>query len=125
MGRVGRIDGASVASLVARVKEALGIRHVLVAGPIDRQVSRVAVCAGSGGDLLADAIASGAQLFLTGELRHHDALRASAAGLTVVCVLHSTSERVALGALERRLAEQLPGVSVERSGVDRDPFSFA
>jgi dinuclear metal center YbgI/SA1388 family protein len=125
MGRVGRVEAASVASLVERVKKALGIGDVLVAGPAERDVSRVAVCAGSGGDLLPDAIASGAELFLTGELRHHDALRAAAAGLTVVCVLHSASERAVLAALEGRLAEGLPGVAIARSEADRDPFVFA
>ncbi len=125
MGRVGKVEEVSVARLVDRIKKALDIRHVLIAGPAERTVSRVAVCAGSGGDLVADALAAGAELFLTGELRHHDALRASAAGLTVVCVLHSVSERVALGALEQRLAEQLPGVGIARSHADRDPFVFA
>jgi dinuclear metal center YbgI/SA1388 family protein len=82
MGRVGKIEAAPVSVIVDRIKGALSARHVLVAGPIDRQVSRAAVCAGSGGDLVPDAIAAGAELLLTGELRHHDALRASAAGLT-------------------------------------------
>ena len=128
MGRVGPIEPASVSALIARIKRALSIEHVLVAAPagsVDRDVSRVAVCAGSGGDLVPDAIASGAELFLTGELRHHDALRATAAGLTVLCVLHSASERAALVELERRLAEGLPGVSIVRSRVDREPFAFA
>jgi putative NIF3 family GTP cyclohydrolase 1 type 2 len=62
---------------------------------------------------------------LTGELRHHDALRAVAAGLTVVCTLHSASERAALLALEGRLAERLAGVAIFRSRVDREPFVFA
>ena len=125
MGRVGALDAVSVGTLVSRVKASLSIEHVLVAGPVDREITRAAVCAGSGGDLLPDAIASGAQLFLTGELRHHDALRAVAGGLTVVCTLHSASERTALEGLERRLAERLAGVAVMRSRVDREPFVFA
>jgi putative NIF3 family GTP cyclohydrolase 1 type 2 len=88
-------------------------------------VTRVAVCAGSGGDLVKDAVRAGAQLLVTGELRHHDALAANAAGLDVICTRHSTSERVALAALERRLTEALPGATVVRSREDRDPFAFA
>ena len=125
MGRVGALDGAPVAALVDRVKRALALGNVLVAGTTDRAISRAAVCAGSGGDLLPDAIDAGAQLFLTGEVRHHDALRAVAAGLTVMCTLHSASERAALEVLERRLAEGLAGVSIGRSRVDREPFVFA
>jgi putative NIF3 family GTP cyclohydrolase 1 type 2 len=124
-GRVGAVAPATVAVLVDRVKAALGADHVLVAGPVDRVVSRAAVCAGSGGELLGEALAAGAGLFLTGELRHHDALRAAEAGVAVVCTRHSTSERAVLGVLERRLSELLPGVTVSRSVEDRDPFVFA
>jgi dinuclear metal center YbgI/SA1388 family protein len=124
MGRAGLVEAAAVPLLVGRIKRALSIANVLVAGTVDRDVTRAAVCAGSGGDLLDEAIDSGAQLFLTGELRHHDTLRAVAAGLTVVCTLHSASERAALVALEGRLAERLAGVEILRSRVDREPFVF-
>ena len=124
MGRVGPVDTAPVTVLVERIKRALSVERVLVAGPVDREVSRAAVCAGSGGDLLTEAIDSGADLFLTGELRHHDALRGAAAGITLVCTLHSASERAALAGLERRLVAALPGVSIARSRVDREPFVF-
>jgi dinuclear metal center YbgI/SA1388 family protein len=123
-GRVGTVPMTPVRALAERVKAAVGASHVLVVGDLERRVSRVAVCAGSGGDLLADVVASGAELFVTGELRHHDALRAVAAGLTALCVLHSTSERIALPALEKRLAEHLPGVRIARSHVDQEPFVY-
>jgi dinuclear metal center YbgI/SA1388 family protein len=123
-GRVGQVETAPTRMVIDRAKRALGLAHVLVAGPLERSVHRVAVCAGSGGELLPDALASGAQVFLTGELRHHDALRAAAAGLTVVCTLHSTSERGVLVALQRRLTERLGGVTFLQSRVDEEPFLF-
>jgi dinuclear metal center YbgI/SA1388 family protein len=125
LGRVGTVQAAPLRAVIDRIKAAAFTNHVLVVGSLDRQVSRAAVCAGSGGDLLPDVIDAGADLFLTGELRHHDALRAAAAGLAVVCILHSTSERLALRALEARLAELLPGLFIARSGEDREPFVFA
>lgn len=132
-GRVGKLPRERVRTLVDRVKRALGAEQVLFAGSLDAfsaldaldaEVTRAAVCAGSGGELVADALRAGAEVFLTGELRHHDALKAVAAGMNLVCVRHSTSERVALGALEKRLAGQLPKVSFSVSREDRDPFEF-
>jgi dinuclear metal center YbgI/SA1388 family protein len=125
MGRVGMIERATVEVCVDRVKRALGVDAVLVAGALEREVSRAAVCAGSGGELVSDALSAGAHLLLTGELRHHDALHAVQSGLAVVCTRHSTSERAALIALERRLGDLLGGVAVSRSAADRDPFAFA
>jgi dinuclear metal center YbgI/SA1388 family protein len=124
-GRVGAVDASPARSLVERAKRALGVSQMLVAGPLDGEVTRAAVCAGSGGELVADAVAAGAQLFLTGEVRHHDALRAVAAGMVVACARHSTSERGALAVLRARLAERLPEVAFACSGEDRDPFEFA
>jgi dinuclear metal center YbgI/SA1388 family protein len=123
-GRVGLVPTSPTRVLIDRAKRSLGVSQVLVAGPLERDVFRAAVCAGSGGDLVDDAIASGAQVFLTGELKHRDVLRATYAGLTVVCALHSASERGVLMALERRLSERLPGVSFVQSRVDREPYVF-
>ena len=123
-GRVGTVARASVGELVARIKRALAVDRVLLVGDPARQVSRVAVCAGSGAELVPDALAAGAQLLLTGELRHHDALGAAGSGLSVVCTRHSTSERGALRPLRDGLASRMPGVEVTCSLADRDPFEI-
>jgi dinuclear metal center YbgI/SA1388 family protein len=126
IGRVGEFRApVERGALVARVKASLGLAHVLVAGPTAGELTRAATCAGAGGDLLKDAIASRAGLYLTGELRHHDALAAARAGMTVVCALHSNSERATLARLRDRLARELPALDVAISREDRDPFAFA
>jgi dinuclear metal center YbgI/SA1388 family protein len=123
-GRVGWFDEpVERSTLIERIKQGLGIEHLLVAGPIEGTVRRAAVCAGACGDLLSDAIRAKTDLYLTGEMRHHDALRAAAAGVTVVCTLHSNSERITLARLKQRLEQKLPGVGFLLSQADRDPFA--
>jgi dinuclear metal center YbgI/SA1388 family protein len=131
MGRVGRLAGpAKLEALLRRIKRALGVRRLLVARPLDYPapgrdaVERVAVSAGSAGGMWRDALAAGAQLYLTGEMRHHDALAAAAAGMVVVCVGHSNSERPTLGALAERLGETLDQLEIIPSDSDRDPFEI-
>jgi dinuclear metal center YbgI/SA1388 family protein len=124
-GRVGSVTRATVSDLVERVKSALGVTRVLVVGCLDREVTRAAVGAGSGKDLLPDAIKAGAEVFLTGEVGHHDALRAVAAGMSVISALHSASERPVLSTLQRLLTARLPGLAVACSREDREPFAFA
>jgi dinuclear metal center YbgI/SA1388 family protein len=128
LGRVGDLGAStveSVASVVARLKVALGLDHVLVAGSLGAPVRRVAVAAGAGGELLSDAIRERADLFVTGEIRHHDALSAVRRGVAVVATLHSNSERAAVKAYASRLGTRLPGVSVVTSACDADPFVVA
>ena len=126
MGRVGEVASTTREALVARVREGLGAPHVLVAGPRSGKVERVAVCAGAGGDMWQDAAAHGADVYVTGEVRHHDALAAAARGMTVIAALHSQSERVSLTSLEQRVREACAraGGAIEtiRSTKDADPF---
>lgn len=125
IGRIGALaEPAPRADVIARIKRGLGVDALLVAGPEDGLVRRAAACAGACGALLDDALAQGAELYLTGELRHHDALRAARAGVTVVCALHSNSERGVLPRIAERLAARLPSLRVHVSAADRDPFSI-
>lgn len=123
LGRIGPVAETPRRALVDRVKRALGLEHVLAAGPLDGTASRVAVAAGAGGELLEDAIRAGADVFITGEVRHHDALSAVRRGVTVIAALHSNSERAAVRAYATRMAARLgPDVAVTTSTRDVDPF---
>ena len=121
-GRIGTMAAAERGEVFERIKRELGVKQMLVAGPVSGKITSAAVCAGACGDMLDDALAARAELYLTGEMRHHDALKAAAAGMTVVCVLHSNSERAVLRRLWARMREKLEGVEVLVSEVDRDPF---
>ena len=48
--------------------------------------------------------------------------RVAAAGMTVICTLHSNSERASLRDLAKLLGGKLQGVKVVVSKADRDPF---
>ena len=125
IGRIGELDvPTDRGDLIETIKKGLGVSHLLVAGPKTGIARRIATCAGACGDLLDAAISGRADLYLTGEMRHHDAIKAAAAGLTVVCTLHSNSERITLKRLQQRLTQALPELPVLLSQADRDPFSI-
>lgn len=106
-----------------------GFRHLHVVEPpgvdvASAMVSSVAVCAGSGADILK---ASGAEMWVTGEMSHHDALAAAQKGRIVVTTYHSNTERRFLaeklrGVLEESLQGKVTGAEVFVSRADRDPF---
>jgi len=122
-GRVGALAPAAARpDLFARIKKGLEIEHLLIAGPTEGLVARAACCAGACGEFLDDAIRQKAELYLTGEIRHHDAIKAARAGMTVVCTLHSNSERAVLKRLKQRLESRHPALPVLLSRSDRDPF---
>ncbi len=125
LGRIGRVPGEATAEmLINLLKRELEIDRLLVAGETDRLVRHAAVCAGACGKLLDQALAQKVDLYITGEMRHHDALKAAQSGMTVVCTLHSNSERKVLHRLAKRLKEDLPNLTFHVSQADRDPFAI-
>lgn len=123
IGRVGKIPGEATAEmLINHLKRELDLSRVLIAGDVNKIIKRAAVGAGACGNLLDDAIAAKADLYVTGEMRHHDALKAVRAGLVVVCTLHSNSERAVLKRLKARLGQEIPNLPIDLSEMDRDPF---
>jgi len=124
IGRCGDLtEPMPAADLIERIKAQLGVETVRVAGPLERTVPRMGLCAGSGGRYIPQAVRKGCRLYLTGDLSHHQALEAQAAGLVVVDAGHAATEAPAVAALARRLAEACPRVEfkVVRS-VRHGPF---
>lgn len=127
-GRVGKVPmPVTVADLVGRLKACVETSHLLVGRTphgLTMPVETVAICAGAGRSLLAEVIASGAQVYLTGELPHHDVLRLVRAGVCPILTLHSNSERPALGPLGAQLETRLPGLTALLADADRDPLQI-
>jgi len=111
IGRFGRLpEPVPALDLIERIKRKLRVGLVRVVGPTRRKVKTVGLCAGSGGRYVQEAVRCGCDLYLTGDLSHHQALDAAAAGLLVVDAGHAATEAPAIPALARRLAEACPGV---------------
>ncbi len=114
IGRCGRLpEPVPALDLIERIKRKLGVRLVRVVGPTRRKVATMGLCAGSGGRYVQEAARRGCDLYLTGDLSHHQALDAAAAGLLVADAGHAATEAPAIPALARRLAEGCPGVEFE------------
>ncbi len=94
----------TLSTVVRRVKEHLGLSHLRVAeSPLGaRKISTVALCAGAGGSMLTGV---SADLWLTGEMRHHDVLAATERGIHVVLSEHTHTERGYLRHFRSRLEE--------------------
>lgn len=104
--RIGFVPEQSAKDFAKAVQTALQAR-VTVSLP-EKMVRCVAVCGGAGADFIADAKAQGADLFLTGEAKHHEILDAAALGISVVCAGHFETELPAVCALCARVQAQFP-----------------
>lgn len=95
LGKVGEWDTpCDGAEALQRVKDRLGIPVLRYAGDTDRTVRTVALCSGSGMEFYRDALAAGADLYVTGDVRYHDAQDAAAEGLLVADGHHFYTEQM-------------------------------
>ncbi|KAM9715973.1 NIF3-like protein 1 isoform 1-T1 [Menidia menidia] len=114
----------TVATAIQKVKSHLGLSHLRLAlgsgQTLDSSVRTVAVCAGSGASVLSGVTAD---LYVTGEMSHHEVLDAVAKGTSVLLSEHSNSERGFLSVFRERLAVRVPdSITVVVSKADRDPL---
>eukprot|EP00794_Sanderia_malayensis_P014312 gene14312-15801_t len=125
MGRIIQLNTRiTIEDVINKVKQHLGIPHLRLAiarkASLQKKVERIAVCAGSGGSLLNGV---NADVYVTGEMSHHDVLHATESGRTVLLCEHTNTERGYLKTLTSLMTDWFEGqVIVETSEEDRDPL---
>lgn len=113
---------------IARIKRHLGLSQLRVAAAAghaggERSIHNVAVCAGAGGGVFEKL--SGFDLYVTGEMRHHDVRARVAQGSSVILSEHTHTERGYLQVLSEWLRAGTGGaVTFHVSRCDRDPLSL-
>jgi len=125
LGRIGKLaKPLRIEQIIRKIKKHTGAKAVGLIGNEKRLVKTAAVCAGSCGKIINSVIAAKADLYLTGELKHHQALAAQEAGLTCICLSHTVSERFILKKFAKQLQKQLNSVTIRVSKKDTDPFKW-
>lgn len=132
LGRIGAVAEVELRDLAVRLAAALPdtAHGVRVAGDPDTVVHKVAVCGGAGDSLLADVAASGADAYVTSDLRHHPASEFRAdSDVALLDIAHWAGEWLWLERAARRLAEQVGSsgsdIEVEVSELNTDPWTFS
>lgn len=105
-GAIGDLPQAiSVKSFLAVVKKLLGLQSIRVSHLPDEKVKKVALCAGSGMPFYQQAVHKGADIFITGDVRHHDFRQAQLGPTVLADATHRGTERFAAEVLHGVLRE--------------------
>ncbi len=122
-GRIGKLATPQTLEALAQLTaKALSASAVQFVGSPERNITRVAIACGAAGEYLPDAIRANADVFLTGEVRFHDALSAEAANIALILPGHFATERPAIERLATRLQTEFPTAKVWPSHSERDPL---
>jgi dinuclear metal center YbgI/SA1388 family protein len=126
LGRAGKlVKAVGLKTFVDRVRRALGVKTIEVVGSLKGNVERAAVLGGGGGDYWSQAQAAGAQVLVTGEMKHHERLAAVDAGMVAIVAGHYATERPAVGGLAKLLRAGLDEVKVHASAAEKNPTTWS
>ena len=129
LGRIGDLNTElSLRDLSSHMKECLGLTHVRVTGDLDLRIKKVALCTGSGGSLIDVFLKSPADVYITGDVKYHEARKIEEFHKGLIDVGHFASEIIVVDLLTTKLQKALPsmGYDIRIKGFkkEKDPFKI-
>lgn len=123
LGRVGDLPYPMMLQECAEyVKKVFSLDQVLVYGKLSAVVEKMAVLPGSGKDEIPDALAAGAQVYLTGDLSHHAGIDAMEQGLCLIDAGHFGIEKIFIPYMQEFFKREFPQLEV-RAAREKAPFT--
>ena len=130
-GRIGNLrEEMPLRDFASRLAATLPVtsQGILVQGDPLMRIRKVALLAGSGDSFLELAVSSGADVFVTSDLKHHRALDYRIAGRenprALVAVSHWAAESLWLNSFASQLTDLEPQVEFVVSKINTDPWDF-
>ena len=118
IGKIGEFTASkSLGDCCQLVKKAFDLDAVRVFGDLKAQISKVAICPGSGKSVIQESIRKGAQLLITGDIGHHEGIDAAADGLYIIDAGHYGLEYIFMEDIKGFFEKNLPGLKVQTAKV--------
>lgn len=113
IGRVGRLEvPMAMEDFAAFVKNTLGCQSIRCVGSPDDVIQTVAVCSGSGGSGIYSAYHAGADVYVTSEIKHHEAQLAFELGINLIDAGHFETENTICSFMTEFLETEFEGLNV-------------
>lgn len=113
----------TLADFAYMLAEKLDLPGLKFTGDPEKKIKTVAACTGGGGEFVKDAV--GFDLYVTGDVKYHDAQFALESGLAVIDAGHWGTEQIFVPNMAAQLRQKLGSkVTVIESKLNQDPFSF-
>ena len=104
------------------VKRQFSLKALRCSKPVEGKISKVALCSGSGGSLVQDALASGAQAYICGDLSYHQFFAEK--GFMLLDIGHFESEIEIVDKLISVLEEKISTFAPLKTKQDKNPVFY-
>jgi len=129
IGRIGYLNfPTSLEQLCCQVKEKLNLSYLKVTGNMELPITTIAICTGSGGSMIDEFLESSAEVYITGDIKYHEARRVEEGSKGLIDVGHFGSEWLAIDLLFDKLNlavhENSIDIQIKRYKEEKDPFTI-
>ena len=119
--RIGKCQETTLKDYCKVVKSAFNQDMVRVAGDLNKKITKVAIVGGSGSSCYNDAIRSGADVFVTGQIPHHLGFDALENDFALIEVSHGI-EFMGINAIKEKLESKFSTIEFIITLCNMDPF---
>jgi dinuclear metal center YbgI/SA1388 family protein len=123
-GMIGKLDEpVSEPDFIKMIKTALGSEFIRHSPLLSKEISKVAVCGGSGSFLIQDAIRAGADAFVTGDMKYHQFFE-SEGKILIIDAGHYETEQFTKELIYNTLNEKFPTFALRISQINTNAVRY-
>ncbi len=120
--KIGEIEDVTAFDFAKKIKSALGGKVTFT--DCGKTIKTVALCSGSGGDLIEAAAKEGADAFLTGEAKHHEYLLSKELGVSLFAAGHYETENIVCAYLYSELSRKFEKLAEVKVSELPNPINY-
>lgn len=124
IGVIGHCDETTLEALIGCVQTLLKTTYVHYVGDLNKAIKSVAICSGSGMSEWSKARVYQPDVYLTGDLKYHDALLAKELGLTLIDATHFATEHNFTEIIMKWLKEYFPEIKCITAQNEQNPIQL-
>lgn len=109
--------------LLADLKKKFGLKVIRHTARINKKIQKVAICGGAGIFLLPTAIAQGADVYITSDVKYHEFFDADGQ-ILLTDIGHFESEQFTIDLLYDILTEKFPTFAVQKTEINTNPIQY-
>ena len=124
LGVVGNLpQEEGVLSFLGRVKETFGVGAVRYSGNVEKPIRRVAICGGAGSEFVKEAVACGADVLITGDVKYHEFMSDNEK-ILLADIGHYESEHFTKEIFSEIITKKIPNFAVHYAELEKNPINY-
>ena len=116
-------ESLAAADFIGKLKTTFGVECVMANELLRRPIQKVAICGGAGSFYLGEAISSGADAFVTGEMHYHEYF-GHEQEIQIAVIGHYQSEQFTCELLKEILERDCPGLKCHITQLNTNPIRY-